>query len=193
MAGVTLLITRQTVILTFAEKTRRGLKRSNALFQRLKLLSLISVFFIVACSHSSPEKIRFPLMLDIRVDQDVNPNFYGEPAPVNIAIYRLSTFGNSDGGLTELQDFPEDNGSHRVFSAVFQPGEHRCLKLPLMPDTLAIGITGAFRDIGHAQWLSVYPLPERQALPWWKSPFIHRENALYARVHRLGLTLRETK
>lgn len=183
----------KTVILNGRVKNFRQVKNRAAIYRSLRLLSLFFIFSAVGCSSSLPEKKRSPLLLDIRVDKDVNPNRYGEAAPVNIAIYRMSLPGIIDSEITELRDFGENNGAKRIFSAVFQPGESRCLTLPLMADTRAIGVTGEFRDIDHAQWKSVQPLPQRDALPWWKKLFTSRDNTLYARVHRLGLTLTETE
>ncbi len=177
------------VMLKDVLKQARRIKSRKRVLHKLRLLPLFFIFFSVACSPSSPEKKRSPLILDIRVDKDVNPDRYGQPAPVNIAIYRMKTSGFINDDMTELQDFGKNKNTERIFSAVFQPGETRHLKLPVMPDTLAIGITGEFRDIEHAQWKSVQQLPDMHALPWWKRIFIPRDNTLHATVHRLGLIL----
>ena len=157
------------------------------------LLSLACLFLSVGCSYSVSEKRPYLQLMNIRVDRDVNLNRYGDPSPVNILIYRMDTAEGINDEMTELQDFRNNKNTEIIFSAVFQPGEIRCVKLPLMPETLAISVIGEFRDIEHTQWKSVQPLPETRTLPWWKRLFTTRDNTLYARVHRQGLTLTETE
>ena len=183
----------KTFILHSVLKNILRLNKREPFSEKLRLLSLSCVFLSVACSYSSPEKAPHLQFIDIRVDRDVNLNRYGEPAPVNISIYRMDTPGEINNDMTELQDFRNNKRAEVIFSAVFQPGEIRCLKLPLQPETLAIAVTGEFRDIEHAQSKSVQPLPHTRTLPWWKRLFTTRDNTLYARVHRQGLTLTGTE
>ena len=89
----------------------------------------------------------------------LNPDSTGRPSPVTVRIYELKSpaqFGNADFMMLFDQDksvLAGDIVAREEF--VLRPGESKGFNKLLAPETQAIGVMAAFRDLERAKWRGV--------------------------------------
>lgn len=155
----------------------------------------LSVSLLCSCSLFSGNKNEQTITLDITADQDINPNIYGEPAPLAITFYSMKTAGFADDinffDVSDEKQQQDEQGLKKIYQSVIQPGESLRLRLKIPVDTRAIGMTGAFREIENAQWKAELIFQDLQEKPFLKRIVTLRKTNFYARFKRLGVTLGE--
>ena len=104
--------------------------------------------------------------LTIRTSDDINPDAAGRASPVVIRVYQLAAptqFQAAD--FFQLFDKEQATlGTDLVAreEVTIAPGTMQSLTIPLKPNTLAIGIAVAFRDIDRATWRAVSDAPQNK-------------------------------
>ncbi|KVN31387.1 type VI secretion system lipoprotein TssJ [Burkholderia ubonensis] len=126
-----------------------------------------------ACASGTP-KPKEPLLLDLAVNAapTVNPDDRNRAAPIVVRVYELKTDGAFNAAdFFTLQDrdrtvLADDLVAREQF--LLRPGEHRAIKRKADPATTALGVVAAYRDLPHAVWRAVYPLPAAHDAAWYR-------------------------
>jgi type VI secretion system protein VasD len=128
---------------------------------------------LAACTSYEP-KPKEPLQLDltIRAAPDANPDDQGRAAPIFVRIYELKTDGAFNAAdFYSLQDkdktvLADDLVKRDQFQ--LRPGEHVRVTRTANPASKTLGILAAYRDLPHAVWRTVYPLPLTPDKAWYR-------------------------
>jgi type VI secretion system protein VasD len=116
-----------------------------------------------ACGGAPPPPPPGVVALMIRSAEDINPDATGRASPVVVRIYQLAAstqFQAAD--FFQLFDKEQPTlGADLVAreELTIAPGAVQNLSIALKPNTQAIGILVAFRDIDHATWRAVGDAP----------------------------------
>lgn len=99
----------------------------------------------------------------IEVSAKVNPDSHRRPSPVLLRFYELkaaTAFSQADFVSLYQRDQAELGGDLLGREDyLLQPGERRPLQRKLRAETRFIGALAAFRDIEHARWRALLPVP----------------------------------
>jgi type VI secretion system protein VasD len=131
---------------------------------RRALLAMPALLALATCAAPPPPKPPAVLVLTATGAADQNPDPSGNPSPVAISVYYLSSTGKFDGAdvfaLTERakQTLGEDMAGQDGF--VLAPGETHTLTHELKPGVQAVGIVALFRDIDRATWRASAPVAD---------------------------------
>jgi type VI secretion system protein VasD len=120
------------------------------------------VFVLVGCAKGAPEEVK--LRGEIVTTPDINPDVDGAASPVLVIVFQLANvdvFANGD--FFSLYDpdaaalGPDLLNREQL---TVQPGETREFAADFDPDTKAIGVIVAYRDIENASWKSIAEFPK---------------------------------
>jgi type VI secretion system protein VasD len=104
------------------------------------------------------------LRIALSASANLNPDARGRPSPVLVRIYQLAATGSfQDAGFFRLYDHDKEilGGDLLTRSALIMlPGQKREITQALAPRTGAVAAIVAYRDIDHAEWRALCPLPE---------------------------------
>jgi type VI secretion system protein VasD len=97
---------------------------------------------------------------------ELNPDFRGRPSPAVLILFQLGsadTFKNADFASLYDPKAPAIAGDLLAppLQMTVQPGDMRPLELELDEGARFRGVVGAYRDLEHAEWRAVVPLPEK--------------------------------
>lgn len=131
------------------------------------------VLLLAACASSDP-KPHEPLRLDLTVSAAtaVNPDDQGRPAPIVVRVYELKTdnafkaadyFSLQDKDKTVLADDLVKRDEFQL-----RPGEHQTIRRVADANTTTLGVLAEYRDLPHAVWRAVYPLPATPEKAWYR-------------------------
>lgn len=131
------------------------------------------VLLLASCASSDP-KPHEPLRLNLTVSAatTVNPDDRGRAAPIVVRIYELKTdnaFKAAD--YFSLQDkdkavLSDDLVKRDEFQ--LRPGERQTIRRIADAGTTALGVLAQYRDLPHAVWRTVYPLPATPKKTWYR-------------------------
>ncbi|MEA3117960.1 MAG: type secretion system protein VasD [Paraburkholderia sp.] len=135
--------------------------------------ALAFALMLAACASRAP-KPKEPLQLDltIRAATNVNLNDQGRATPIVVRIYELKTDGAfnaadfyslQDKDKTELADDLVKRDQFRL-----RPGEQARVTRTADPASTTLGITAAYRDLPHAVWRTVHPMPAAPDKAWYR-------------------------
>ncbi len=117
------------------------------------------VFILVACSSgaSSPAKMPTTVTLSLVGDRGMNPNVFGESAPVEFQVFELQ-----DDSMFMSADFDELNADHKkalksnfvkVYDYVLTPGQFKFVSpVEVDADTHYIGVMAHFSEPELSEW-----------------------------------------
>ncbi|QCP54384.1 type VI secretion system lipoprotein TssJ [Trinickia violacea] len=128
---------------------------------------------LVACASGDP-KPQIPLMLDLTISAatTVNPGDQGQAAPIVVRVYELKTdnafkvadyFSLQDRDKTVLTDDLVKRDEFQL-----RPGEHKTIRRIADATTTTVGVLAEYRDLPHAVWRAVYPLPTAPEKAWYR-------------------------
>jgi len=120
---------------------------------------------------------------------DVNPNERGQPAPILVRVYELSSrdpFDTVDYFSLASDDKAALGASClHVEELVLRPGEQRRLQRKATAGMAVLGVTAAYRDLPQATWRASREVPQPQA-HWFDAvlptPVLRAEVRLRARA-----------
>ena len=124
----------------------------------------IAIAAVTGCAAAPPPPPPPPPKLSVNVVAAtyLNPDANGRASPVVMRVYELKSptqFANADFHALFDQDraaLASDIVAREEF--VLRPGETKAIDKLLAPDTQAIGVMAAFRDIERARWRAVAAL-----------------------------------
>lgn len=128
---------------------------------------------LAACASNDP-KPHEPLRLDLTVSAaaTVNPDDQGRAAPIVVRVYELKTdnafkaadyFSLQDKDKTVIADDLVKRDEFQL-----RPGEHQTIRRIADASTTTLGVLAEYRDLPHAVWRTVYPLPATPGKAWYR-------------------------
>lgn len=127
-----------------------------------------------ALSGGGPPAPKEPARLDISIeaDGDLNADAKGRGAPLQLRVYELK----SEAAFADADFFSLQNSDKAVLGAdllavdqfVLRPGESRKIRRKSHPETTAIGVFAGYRDLPHAVWRAVHPMPPAAESSWYR-------------------------
>lgn len=154
---------------------------------------------LTGCATSSSDPLKEPTRVDlvIHAQSAVNPNEEGRAAPIVVRVYELK----SDTAFNAA-DFFGLQGNEKIVLAddlvkrdefLMRPGDTRKIKRLAKPDTVAIGVLAAYRDLGKSVWRTVYKLPTAPDAAWYRSVMPSNKVKLQIELeeHAIKMTERE--
>lgn len=144
---------------------------------RMRLIPSVTAcalaLLLAACATGDP-KPHEPLRLDLTVSAatTVNPDDQDRAAPIVVRVYELKTdnafkaadyFSLQDKDKTVLTDDLVKRDEFQL-----RPGEHRTIRRIADADSTALGVLAEYRDLPHAVWRAVYPLPATPEKAWYR-------------------------
>ena len=132
---------------------------ASAALALASLLTGCGLFGPKAPAPAAPPPPPPKLVLSLVAAAHLNPDANGRPSPVVLRLYELKSaaqFGSADFLLLFDQDraaLASDIVTREEF--VMRPGESKSISKPLAPETKAIAVMAAFRDVERARWRAV--------------------------------------
>jgi type VI secretion system protein VasD len=123
----------------------------------------VALTLLEACGGMPKPPLEIRLTLQVVAASDVNPDRSGRASPVAVSVLQLKTadaFLNADFFAASNPTNPElaaDVASRDEIT--LNPGETREVPFKLGASASSVGVIAAFRDIEHASWRAVMPLP----------------------------------
>jgi len=141
--------------------SRINLNRWRIGYSRWAVL-FMTALIIVGCAKGPPEDVK--LRGEIITVPETNPDVDGIPSPVLVIVYQLANvdiFENGD--FFALYDPDGEALGADLLNReqlTVQPGETRVFAADFDPETNAIGVIVAYRDIENASWKSIAEFPQ---------------------------------
>ena len=138
-------------------------------------LALLLPLTLGACSalgggDAPAQKEPARLDIAIRADADLNQDIKGRGAPMLLRVYELK----SEVAFQDADFFALQNTDKAALGAdllavdqyIIRPGETRQILRKSNPETVAIGIFAAYRDLPNATWRVVHKMPLAAEKSW---------------------------
>jgi len=150
----------------------------------LYCIILILSFFLVGCGFSAAkQKKSETISVSLSAADDVNLNTEGEAAPLSIVIYDLKSldiFENSDFfSITDNTNPSLKEEASKIYEGILKPGETRTITLTPDNDTIALGVTAAYREIDKASWSGIIELHEKHKKKSWWRKIVSGDSAIF--------------
>ena len=127
---------------------------------------------LAACSSSvsdPPPAENF--VVELQAGDDINQNEQGQANPLSVALFQLKqteAFENSDYfALVETPSSELKAQSSNAGAYILKPGERQRIILTAKEGVNYIGVVSGYRDISHATWRTVFPLPKIPPNKWY--------------------------
>jgi type VI secretion system protein VasD len=140
----------------------------------LTVALLASALWLSACASGSEPKPKEPtrLELSIAAQNDANLDEKNRGAPIVVRIYELKndvTFNSTDFFSLQTQDKTLlANDLVKRDQLEMRPGDSKTIMRRSDPETTAIGVIAAYRDLPNAVWRETYPLPPAPDAAWYR-------------------------
>lgn len=130
--------------------------------------------------------------VSVRIDDGVNPDGRGKPAPILVKVFELRSSGSFEtADYFALQDRDSETLGPAFVSAdqaIMRSGEERTFKREAGLDSRAIGIIAGYRRLEGVRWRIVLPLQEPKQTNLYKVwQFSPDEQAVHVVVRKTGL------
>lgn len=158
-------------------------------------LAIASVLLLCGCaglfgSGTPPAKEATDLEIQIEAAALLNPDANGRPSPLLVRVYELrneALFQDADFfSLYQTDKTVLQGDMLAVDQFILRPGESRSLRRKSNPQSGALGVLAAYRDLPHATWRALYRLPPAREVRWY-SPLL-RDEKIRLRVLLQGKT-----
>ncbi|MGU7780932.1 type VI secretion system lipoprotein TssJ [Burkholderia sp. PU8-34] len=135
--------------------------------------ALAGVVLISACANGEPKpKEPIRLVMTVNAKTDVNPDDRGRAAPIVVRVYELK----NDGAFETADFFTLQNQDKTILADdvvkrdefLLRPGEHKSIVRRADPETTAIGVLAAYRDLSKSVWREVYHIPSAPDKAWYR-------------------------
>ena len=159
-------------------------------------LAVLSAALGLAACSAAPTPVvkeRTNLQLRMTASAHVNPNEWGEAAPILIRVYELKS-----ATAFETADYFTLHSDARkaiaddalvVDEFILRPGDERDLIRKSNPAATAIGVLAGYRDLGKSVWRAVYRLPPAPDVSWYRAVLPDRKQKLIVRFDRNAVSI----
>lgn len=136
-------------------------------------LWLAVAILAAACSTAPATKEQTRLDIRIEATTGMNPDDEGRAAPVLVRVYELRNAAAFDAAdFFALQNDSKNTLGADVLAVdeyLLRPGESQLIQRKSRPETVAIGVLAAYRDLGHAVWRRTWPLAAPPDAAWYRA------------------------
>ena len=156
---------------------------------------IVGCITLMAGCSTIPSKSNIEaLTVIVSADKNSNLNEKGQPAPLSVAFYALTSvdlFENSDFfAFSETTNSEVLNNSKKIYEGIFQPGEKRKIILSPEEETIAIGVVAAYRDIDNVDWSDDCQIDEIQKQKnWWHRIITRKAVELHVLISPQAITI----
>ncbi|CAA0096794.1 Uncharacterised protein [BD1-7 clade bacterium] len=138
--------------------------RLNPLTKMAALLTATMMLLLsTACSSNKNKDLEVDTYLN--TSSTINPDISGESRPVNLSIFYLTDVSNfTKAGFYDLYSKPEQTLGDQLLKVTrlqAQADEDKEIELDAPPETKAIAVIAAFRDVDQAKWGDHVLTPEK--------------------------------
>ena len=159
--------------------TRQHAMAVSLRYSKLRWMSFSLIGMVLAACAAKPLPMAMP-KIEIPTDQiliqgqlvaapDVNPDPSGQPAPVLVRVYELSSDEVFNGvdffTLFDHEQAVLGAALLRVRSFQLVPGQAVDISGQSDPRTQFVGVVAAVRDLDRARWRATAPLPPKRVRP----------------------------
>ena len=152
------------------------------------------ITLLAGCSNSPLKRDMEELTVIVSTDKNSNLNEKGQPAPLNVAFYTLTSvdlFENSDFfAFSEATKSEVLKSSKEIYEGIFQPGEERKITISPEKEAIAIGVVAAYRDIDNVDWSDDCLIDEIQKQKnWWHRMITRKTVELHVLISPQAITI----
>jgi type VI secretion system protein VasD len=132
----------------------------------ITILPVFAGFLLLAGCASDEPKPTPPTVVQFRIEalRDINRDGEGRPSPLMVRVYQLRELAAFNGAdfFQLFQDEKSILGADLAGKQEFivRPGEKRELSIDAKPDTTAVGVFAAYRNLDSVQWRASTPIPQ---------------------------------
>jgi type VI secretion system protein VasD len=160
-------------------------------------LSGVSIGLTACSSTPTPVfKEQTNLRLRIAACENVNPNEWGNAAPIQVRIYELKSataFESADFFTLQSEDRKVLGDDVLVVDEfILRPGDQRDLTRKSNPATTAIGVLAGYRELDKSVWRTVYRLPVAPDAAWYRVAIPDKEQKLMIRLDQRAVSVSKT-
>ena len=165
-------------------------------FHRSLLFGMMLSSLLCGCSGTASAPLLEASKLELRivVGDNVNLDDKGRAAPIEVRIYELK----SEGVFQQTDFFTLQKQDTLALGAdlllkdefVFLPGESRTIHRKSQPQTIAIGVLAAYRQLGTATWRGIYKLKPAPAA-WYRAVLPNNKVKLNIELQANDIKIRE--
>jgi len=157
-------------------------------------LATVPLFGGLSGCASTAKSLPTPYAVTIRIDDGVNPDGRGQPAPILVKVFELKSSGNFEtADYFALQDRDRETLAAELVNAdqaIMRSGEERVFKREAGLDSRAIGIIAGYRKLEAARWRIVLPLKEPKQTNLYKVwQFSPSEQNVRVAIRKSGIEL----
>lgn len=143
---------------------------------------------------STAKSLPTPYSVTVHIDEGVNPDGRGQPAPILVKVFELKSSGNFEtADYFALQDRDRETLASELVNAdqaIMRSGEQRTWKREAGLDSRAIGIIAGYRKLESARWRLVLPLKEPKQTNLYKVwQFSPSAQSVHIAVRKTGIEL----
>ncbi|WP_233837990.1 type VI secretion system lipoprotein TssJ [Paraburkholderia sp. ZP32-5] len=153
---------------------------------------------LTACS-STPVPVfkeQTNLRLRIAASENVNPNEWGNAAPIQVRVYELKSataFESADFFTLQSEDKKVLGDDALVVDEfILRPGEQRDVMRKSNPATTVIGVLAGYRELGKSVWRAVYRLPVAPDAAWYRMAIPDKEQKLMIQLDQRAVSVSKT-
>ncbi|MCC8395685.1 type VI secretion system lipoprotein TssJ [Paraburkholderia sp. MMS20-SJTR3] len=159
-------------------------------------LALGSACVLVSACSSTPTPVakeQMNLRLRIVANDSVNPNEWGNAAPIQVRVYELksATAFESADFFTLQSDDKKVLGEDvlMVDEFILRPGDQREITRKSNPATTAIGVLAGYRELGKSVWRTVYRLPVAPDASWYRMAIPDKTQKLTVQLDQRAVSI----
>jgi type VI secretion system protein VasD len=162
----------------------------------LRPMMMACAFAALAACSSTAKLVASPYVIELKADENVNPNGEGRASPIQVLVYEMkSANAFESSNFFALQSNPQTAlGAELLHTEqiILKPGQVHAFTRKGDVQAQAVGLVAAYRELEGRQWRLTVPLPEPQSTNIYKIwQFSPNEERLRIRVGKQGLEIIE--
>ncbi len=164
---------------------------------RLGAAGLLATSVLGGCA-STESKMAVPYVVELKADNQVNPNASGKASPVKVTVFELKSTNAFDTAdyFALMKDPRAVLGDQmlEVNSRIVKPGSTEEIKASGNTQAKSLGIVASYRDLNNSQWRLVVDLPEAKSTNFYKFwQFSPDEKRIRIDVQRAAVSVNKTE
>ena len=164
---------------------------------KLGAVGLLAGGILAGCA-STESKMAVPYVVELKANNEVNPNASGKASPIKVTVFELKTTNAFDTAdyFALMKDPRAVLGDQmlEVNSRILSPGKTEEIKASGNTQAKALGIVASYRDLNNSQWRLVVELPEAKTTNFYKFwQFSPDEARIRIDVQRAAVSVNKTE
>jgi type VI secretion system protein VasD len=142
-------------------RSRRSGSRAQPVSAFVILVFAVLISGLAGCKLFGPKPT--VAQIDLRAQQNLNPDATGRPSPLRMRFYELKSVGTFNGSdFFALYEHDKDILAADIVvreEIQVEPGMQKTFSRRPGPDTKFLAVFAAYRDFEHARWRATMELP----------------------------------